>query len=157
MQSEPCVTCAPGDAQASEPSAPLWASFLPPLCSAPPGVTAEHLRRAEQLVAEYSDVAPVNAKCPDGLPPLRGVEQEAMQQIPGCVPKKTKFRRYTPAEMEACREYINDLLQKGWITPAQIEYGSPVLFVEKPTGGLRTVIDGRARNICTRAMQETNT
>ena len=133
---------------ATEPPA-----FLPSPEDAPRGVEPHHLERARKLVADYSDIAPADARCPDGLPPFRGVEMEAMQQLPGCVPARTRLRRYTPAELEACREYITDLLRKGWISPAQTEYGSPVLFVEKPTGGLRCVIDGRARNTCTRAIQ----
>ena len=141
MQSQPPVTAA-----LSQPA------YLPEPSNAPVGVTPDHLMRAQQLVAEFSDIAPPSARCPDGLPPYRGVELEAMKQVPGCTPARNKLRRYTPAELEACREYITDLLQKGWISPAQTEFGSPVLFVEKPTGGLRVVIDGRARNKCTLPM-----
>ena len=141
MQSQPPVTAA-----LSQPA------YLPEPSNAPVGVTPDHLMRAQQLVAEFSDIAPPSARCPDGLPPYRGVELEAMKQVPGCTPARNKLRRYTPAELVACREYITDLLQKGWISPAQTEFGSPVLFVEKPTGGLRVVIDGRARNKCTLPM-----
>jgi hypothetical protein len=77
-----------------------------------------------------------------------------MRQVPGATPTRTKLRRFTPKELEACRDYITDLLQKGWITPAQTEFGSPILFVEKPNGGLRCVIDARARNRTTVPMDQ---
>jgi hypothetical protein len=38
--------------------------------------------------------------------------------------------------------------------PAQTEFGSPILFVEKPNGGLRCVIDARARNRTTVPMDQ---
>ena len=125
---------------------PPQASYMPSADDVPEGVSAAHLAELAKLVEEYTDVAPPDGKIPDGLPPMRGLEVEAIRLMPGAVVPKPRMRRTTPKELEACREYITDLLKKGWISPAHPEIASPILFVEKPSGGLRVVLDARATN-----------
>ena len=142
-----CATTAAQDARPTEsPSTP---AYLPSQAELPEGTQPCHLQELEKLITQYSDVAPADAKAPDGLPPYRGFEIEAIRLQPGAVVPKPRIRRHTPKELDACKEYISDLLKKGWISPAQPEYASQVLFVDKPGGGLRCVIDARAINKAT--------
>jgi hypothetical protein len=39
------------------------------------------------------------------------------------------------------KQYLVDNLEKGFIVPSQALYASPILFVKKPSGGLRFCID----------------
>ena len=54
------------------------------------------------------------------------------------------------AELQAVKQYLLDNLNKGFITPSQAPYASPVLFVKKPNGGLQFCIDYRKLNAITR-------
>ncbi|KAL2084771.1 hypothetical protein ACEWY4_020289 [Coilia grayii] len=44
------------------------------------------------------------------------------------------------------KEYLQDLLNKGWITPSRSPYSSPVVCVRKKDGGLRLCCDYRELN-----------
>ena len=44
------------------------------------------------------------------------------------------------------KHYIEDLLNRGWITKSQSSYASPVVCVRKKDGGLRLCIDYRELN-----------
>ena len=44
------------------------------------------------------------------------------------------------------KHYIEDLLNRGWITKSQSSYASPVVCVRKKDGGLRQCIDYRELN-----------
>ena len=47
------------------------------------------------------------------------------------------------------KEYVKDILGKGYIRPSTSPYTAPVLIVKKPDGGLRIYIDYRALNALT--------
>ena len=49
-------------------------------------------------------------------------------------------------EQQALREYLDDNLQKGFITPSESPAGSPILFVKKKDGSLRLCVDYRKLN-----------
>ena len=53
-------------------------------------------------------------------------------------------------ELELCKKYINDNLSKGFITVSMAPYQSPVLFVQKPGGGLRFCVDYQRLNALTK-------
>ncbi len=44
------------------------------------------------------------------------------------------------------KEYLQDLLRRGWITPSRSPYSSPVVCVRKKDGGLRLCVDFRELN-----------
>ena len=50
-------------------------------------------------------------------------------------------------QAKVVKEYINDILGKGYIRPSKSLYAAPVLIVKKPDGGLRVCIDYRALNV----------
>jgi len=64
------------------------------------------------------------------------------------IPKR-QHRRLSPSEYALCKEYVEDLLKKGFITPSTSPYGAPIMLVPKPAGGYRVVCDWRALNSIT--------
>jgi len=61
--------------------------------------------------------------------------------------------RMTLEELQAMKKYLDENLEKGFITPSEAPFASPVLFVQKPGGGLRFCIDYRKLNSLTRKDQ----
>ena len=63
-------------------------------------------------------------------------------------PPYSKQYRLTPLEKKQVEDKVAYLLERGpgWIQPSQSPYGSRVLFVGKPDGGLRMCVDYRPLN-----------
>ena len=55
-----------------------------------------------------------------------------------------------PYKLQKVKEYLAENLSKGFITPSQAPYSSPVLFVQKPNGDLRFCVDYRKLNAITK-------
>ena len=66
------------------------------------------------------------------------------------MPQVRGLPRMSRAEIEATRDFLEDLLKRGWIEPSLASYGAPFFLVPKPNGGLRAVCDYRALNQVTR-------
>jgi hypothetical protein len=49
-------------------------------------------------------------------------------------------------ELDALKEYITDLLNKGWIEHSRSPFGANILFAKKKDGSLRVVVDYRGLN-----------
>jgi len=49
-------------------------------------------------------------------------------------------------QLEALRKYLDDMLKQGKISPNKSDAGAPTLFVPKPDGRLRLVVDYRGLN-----------
>jgi len=49
-------------------------------------------------------------------------------------------------QLEALRKYLDDMLKQGKISPSKSPAGTPILFVPKPDGRLRLVVDYRGLN-----------
>ena len=64
--------------------------------------------------------------------------------------KKLKLYKVSPAEQTLINEQLRELLDSKAIQPSKSQYGSPVLFVKKPDGSLRFVIDYRNLNAVTK-------
>jgi hypothetical protein len=98
----------------------------------------------QSLLKKYKHVSP--AELP-GLPPIRGVETEqVIPLVPGAQPPAPRRYKLSPREKEEVEKHVSMLLQKGLAEPYIGPYGAPVLFVPKPDGSLRMVIDYRALN-----------
>lgn len=53
-------------------------------------------------------------------------------------------------ELEVCRAYIQENLEKGFIVPSSAPWSAPVLMAAKPGGGLRFCVDYRKLNALTK-------
>lgn len=100
----------------------------------------------KKILKEYRDVFP--EKLPPGLPPVRDVVHSIVTE-PGHVPPFRPMYRLSPAEISELKEQIAQLLEKGFIEPSVSPYGAPILFAEKPGGGLRLCQDYRLLNSVT--------
>jgi hypothetical protein len=85
---------------------------------------------------------------PNKLPPDRGIGHTIPTEA-GIVPPFRRQYRLAPSEQDEVRRQLADLIAKGYIEPSSSPYGAPVLFVDKPDGSLRMVIDYRALNAIT--------
>jgi hypothetical protein len=53
-------------------------------------------------------------------------------------------------QLELVKTYLNNHLQKGFITYSNAPYASPVLFAKKPRGGWQFCVDYRKLNALTK-------
>lgn len=80
------------------------------------------------------------------VPPAGPLDFEVIPTLPGATPPYRKQYRLTPAERKELESRVKDLLAKGMIEPSTSPYSASILFVKKPSGGLRMVLDYRALN-----------
>ena len=59
---------------------------------------------------------------------------------------ETGLVRNTKDKLLVLRKTLDDYLGKGYIRASKLEAGAPILFVKKPSGGLRFCIDYRRLN-----------
>jgi hypothetical protein len=65
---------------------------------------------------------------------------------PGTTPiYKTPYRMATP-ELAKLKEYIKELLEKGFIRPSSSPWGAPAIFIPKKDGTQRLCVDYHASN-----------
>jgi hypothetical protein len=57
------------------------------------------------------------------------------------VPVRSRPYQCSPPRLQALREIVNDLLEKGVVKKSFSQYASPAFLVPKPQGGYRMVID----------------
>ena len=62
--------------------------------------------------------------------------------------QKTYYSMPKPLHLEV-KHYIEDLLNKGWITKSTLHYSAPIVVVRKKDGSLRLSCDYRALNLKT--------
>jgi hypothetical protein len=112
---------------------------------------ANHVK-VNQLDACQGLVLPVINEFPDvfsdelpGMPLDRDIEF-VIELMPGTVHiYKTTYRMATP-ELAKLKEYIKEMLDKGFIHPSSSSWGAPVIFVLKKNGTQRLCMDYRAIN-----------
>jgi hypothetical protein len=120
-----------------------------------PVVTAKGVAnrvKVNQLDACQGLVLPVINEFPDvfpdelpGMPLDRDIEF-VIELMPGTVRiYKTTYRMATP-ELAKLKEYIKEMLEKGFIHPNSSSWGAPVIFVLKKNGTQRLCMDYRAIN-----------
>lgn len=103
--------------------------------------------KMQSLLKEYSDV--FRSELPDGLPPKRSVDH-AIETENGAKPPHRSLYQLSPAELQAAKEYVVDLMKKGKIRPSKSPYGAPLFFVKDGDKPLRGVVDYRALNRITK-------
>ena len=99
--------------------------------------------RIAALLQKYKHV--FSEDLPTGLPPDRGIGH-TIRLEEGATPPYRRHKRMSPAEYELCEKYLQDLLNKGLITPSTSPFGAPIMIIPKPKGGHRVVCDWRLLN-----------
>jgi transposase InsO family protein len=104
----------------------------------------------ERLPERYRHLKDIFSKVEsDKLPPHRPYDHKI--HLEGPLPDSySPLYRQSTEELQVTKQYLIDNLDKGFITASQSPFASPVLFVKKPTGGLRFCIDYRRLNELTR-------
>ena len=119
--------------------------------SPPAGMTPEERELFERTVpSEYHDYADVfSAAEAASLPPHRAYDH-AIDLEEGAQPPYGPIYSMSETELKALREYLDDMLGKGFIRPSNSPAGAPILFAKKKDGSLRLCIDYRGLNRITR-------
>uniref|UniRef100_A0A9J8AHZ8 ribonuclease H n=1 Tax=Cyprinus carpio carpio TaxID=630221 RepID=A0A9J8AHZ8_CYPCA len=94
---------------------------------------------------EYQDLVEAFSKTKASRLPLHRPVDCAIDLIPGSTPPKGRIFPLSQPESAAMREYIEEELAKGFITPSKSP-ASAGFFFKKKDGGLRPCIDYRALN-----------
>lgn len=126
----------------TQPLGPLEPSSHQHRC--PPGFSASH-----PDPPEHSAFASVfSTEEVDNLPPHRPCDIQ-ITLLPGATPPFGPIYPLSPSETRELKEYLTLNLAKGYIRPSTSSAASPILFVKKPSGGLRPVVDYRKLNALT--------
>ena len=83
------------------------------------------------------------------LPPHRSYDHK-IELNGDATPPQSRAYRMSPYKLQKVKEYLNENLSKGFITPSQAPYSSPVLFALKANGDLRFCVDYRKLNAITK-------
>ena len=101
---------------------------------------------SELLPKIYHEYLPVFSKDEaDKLPPHRTSDHRIILKSGSEAPWGPLYSM-SREELEVLKKYIRENLEKGFIRPSSSLASSPVLFVNKPEGGLRFCVDYRALN-----------
>ena len=99
-----------------------------------------------KLPVEYADYEGVfSAEKADELPSLTPDDHRIVLEEGKSHPHGPIYS-LGPTELEALRGYIEVNLNNGFIRPSTSPAGAPILFIRKPSGGLRLCVDYRGLN-----------
>lgn len=102
------------------------------------------------LPKEYHDYADVfSAERAVRIPEFSEKDDLHIILEEGKTPSVGPLYNMSENELKALKEYLDDLLSKGYIRPSNSPYGSPVLFAKKKDGSLRLCVDYRRLNAIT--------
>jgi len=85
-----------------------------------------------------------NVEQPSTLPPYRFVNGICTLKEGCTVPPRCGVGRLSQEEITYTRAILTDYLHKGWIRPSYSRTAARLVFVTKPNGGLRSVVNYRA-------------
>ena len=104
----------------------------------------------KELPPEYKDFRDVfNRSRVDKLPPYRSYNYK-IELTSDIRPPQSRAYRISLYKIQRIKEYLTKNLSKGFITPSQALYSSPVLFTLKSNSDLRFYIDYRKLNTLTK-------
>lgn len=114
-------------------------------------ITPDEIKR--RLPEEYHDYLDVfDRDKADELPPHRPCDHK-LEFTEGADKTKLPRSRIYPIsgrKLDEVKKYLDEYLKKGFIVPSQAPFASPILFAEKPNGGLRFCVDYRKLNQITK-------
>ena len=103
-----------------------------------------------KLPSEYHEFLDVFDRAQaDKLPPHRSYDHK-IELSGDRPPPQSGAYRMSPYKLQKVKEYLNENLSKGFITPSKAPYSSPVLFALKSNGDLRFCVDYRKLNAMTK-------
>ena len=103
-----------------------------------------------QLPKEYHEFLDVFDRAQaNHLPPHRSSDHK-IELIGESLPPQSRAYRMSPYKLQKVKAYLDENLSKGFITPSQAPYSSPVLFALKSNGDLRFYMDYRKLNAITK-------
>jgi len=102
-----------------------------------------------KLPEEYREFADLfSRELSDKLPPRRPYDHK-IPLIPGAVPPFGPLYGMSQNELLVLKKYLEENLTKGFIRASSSPAAAPVIFVKKPSGGLRFCVDYRGLNSLT--------
>ena len=132
-----------------------WANcMICPLVSTSPALPSissmilsiEVVTRKPSVPVEYKDFADVfDKKLANKLPPHQSFDH-TIPLVEGKVPPFGPIYSLSVTEQAALKDYIDNNLEKGFITPSSSPAELPIIFVEKKDGSLRLCVDYRQLN-----------
>ncbi|KAJ1151607.1 hypothetical protein NDU88_004387 [Pleurodeles waltl] len=102
--------------------------------------------KTAEIPKEYEDLVTVfDEKEAEKLPPHRPYDCK-IELEPGAILPCSRIYALTEAENQHLKEYLDQYLANGFIRPSESPVSSPLFFIPKKDGSLRTCIDYRALN-----------
>jgi len=109
-------------------------------------VDDEKITIIDRLPERYHDYLDLfHPSTADKLAPRRTFDH-AIDLKPDTQPPWGPIYPLSQKQLEALRKYLDDMLKQGKISPSKSPSGTPILFVPKPDGRLRIVVDYRGLN-----------
>ena len=103
-----------------------------------------------KLPPEYHDFLDVFDRVKaEALAPHRSYDMK-IELEKDAQPPKSKLYPMSGYKLQKVKEYLTENLKKGYITPSNAPYASPILFAEKKDGSLRFCVDYRKLNAITK-------
>ncbi len=114
-------------------------------------LTADDVK--ERLPSEYHDFLDVFDRSEaEKLPPhreydhkLEFIDEDSKSKLP-----KSRIYPMSAHKLQEVKKYLDENLKRGFIVPSKAPFASPILFAEKPNGGLRFCVDYRRLNHITK-------
>jgi hypothetical protein len=115
----------------------------------PEGISEEEWIKKKLPVQYHRFTEGFSKAASDVLPPHRKWDHKIELESENTLTYHPLYKQ-TPAELEATKKYILENLDKKFIEASQSPFAAPVLFVQKPNGGLRFCVDYRKLNQLTK-------
>jgi hypothetical protein len=111
--------------------------------------TKPEIDPATKLPPEYHDFLDVFSRRKADMLPEHRPYDHRIEVEPGKSPSFSPLYGISQNELKVLRKYLDENLSKGFIRASSSPAASPVIFVRKPSGGLRFCVDYRALNAIT--------
>ncbi|KAJ1128271.1 hypothetical protein NDU88_006650 [Pleurodeles waltl] len=121
----------------------LQKNQVPTVCNSNIATTAEKETQLPKQYSSYKDV--FDEKGADTLPPHRSYDCQ-IDLAPGATLPNCRVYALSEHENQHLRKYLDQFLENGLIRPSKSPAASPLFFVPKANGELRTCMDYRGLN-----------